>query len=91
MPFVKHTNRIYNWKISSENVYIVSRAYTIDRMWHMSFEREYRIISAVACLSWHLDCSIEFVSRNCSATIKIGSLSRRAREATVIHRMLKVV
>ena len=57
----------------------------------MSFEGEYRIISAVACLSWRLDCSIEFVSSNCSAAITIGSLSGRAREATVIHRMPKVV
>ena len=54
------------------------------------FEREYRIISAVAHLSWHLDYSIEFVSRNCSATITIGGLSGRAKEATVIYRTPKV-
>ena len=39
----------------------------------MSFRE--RIISAVAHLSWHLDYSIQFVSRNCSATITIGGLS----------------
>ena len=47
----------------------VSRAYTIDRTCHMRFKRDYRIISVVARLSWHLDDIIEFVSRNCSVTI----------------------
>ena len=37
----------------------------------MSFWRVYRIIHAVAHLSWNLDYSIEFVSRNCSATITL--------------------
>ena len=43
--------------------------------------RGYRRISAVACLSWHLDYSIEFVSRNCSVTITIGGLPGRGKRS----------